>query len=353
MLSKYAKSFLADFYAWIECFWYKKHDHSLIDRMVFWLLLPCSFIYSLAFNCFKYLYLYGFKLPYKPTVPTWVIGNLTVGGNGKTILVMWLANHLQHAGYRVGIVSRGYGQNIPHPISVNQKSQATEVGDEPLMLFKHCQCPVVVCKDRVRAIQYLSRQYSLDIILSDDGLQHFALKADRYIEVINAKRLYGNQYVLPLGPLREPLSNQHRNIDTRIYMNPEGSWVTLPQDELQFTLSPGQFVCVAQPSMQYKAEQLIQNTQTIHAITGIAHPERFFNMLKSMGISCICHAYPDHYQFTAEDFTQYNRESTILMTEKDAVKCIAFATDRFWALKLIAQPNASLMEQLDSWVNML
>jgi tetraacyldisaccharide 4'-kinase len=353
MLSKCAKSALADLYAWIESFWYKNHYNGLIDRMVFLILLPCSFMYSLAFKFFKNLYLYGFKLAYKPTVPTWVIGNLTVGGNGKTILVMWLATHLQRKGYRVGIVSRGYGRNIPHPISVTQESQATEVGDEPLMLFEHCQCPVVVCKDRVRAIQRLSKQYPLDIILSDDGLQHFALKADRYIEVINAKRLYGNQYLLPLGPLREPISIQHKNIDARIYMNPEGSWVSLPQDKLQVTLSPDQFICLAQPSMQYTPQQLIQNTQTIHAVTGIAHSERFFNMLKSMGISCVCHAYPDHYQFTAEDFIQYSSDSMIVMTEKDAVKCKTFATNRFWALKLIAQPNTRLIEQLNLWVNVL
>ncbi len=283
-------------------FWYQKRS------LTAWMLSPLALLYHCIVSVRKALYHYGLCKTTKLSVPVIVVGNVTVGGTGKSPMVGWLADYLQSQGFKPGIVSRGYGGSLnKQPTLVTTEHHAHEVGDEALMLFQKTHLPVVVCRDRVAAGQHLLSQTHCNIIISDDGLQHYALDRDLEIIMVDGKRRFGNGWCLPAGPLRE--------LKSRCKKTP---WVVYTNDDkapYHLQLKPSALLHQGQ---SIPLEQL--HNKTVHAVAGIGHPERFFETLRSLGASVIEHPMPDHHQFTAKD-VQFNDEYWVVITAKDAVKC--------------------------------
>lgn len=257
-----------------------------------------------------------------------VVGNLTVGGSGKTPLVAWLVKELQAKGFRPGIVSRGYGGNAAvYPCVVTKQSLPEEVGDEPLMLHLQTGAPVVVDPRRPRAVAQLLKQFQCDAVISDDGLQHLALSRDIEIIVIDGQRRFGNGYCLPLGPLRESSSR----IVKADFVVVNG---TAKKGEIDMQLLP--HACVALLDGQTIRYAEITKNNQLHAVAGIGNPDRFFELLRQKGLCFISHAFPDHHRYCQADFAFLQPDERVVMTEKDAVKCQHFADSRFYYLPVSA-----------------
>ena len=286
-------------------------------------LLPLSAIFFLILVIRKYFYQFNFLKSFKLKVPVIVVGNITLGGTGKTPLVIHLAKELKKNGYRPGIVSRGYGSRAKGTIEVNQKSKIDEVGDEPILIQRHTQMPVFVSKDRVMAANALIKKYKeINVILSDDGIQHYRLKRDVEVLVIDGSRGFGNGYLLPAGPLREP-KDKLNDVDAIVcnYKKViDGSYLMKYKSKFLVNLKTKQKIAINKAHLS-----------NIHAIAGIGNPDRFFNDLTSLGLVFNSSAYQDHYRFTKKDFKNMSGKN-IIMTEKDAVKCEKFAQDNFWYL---------------------
>jgi tetraacyldisaccharide 4'-kinase len=266
------------------------------------------------------------------------VGNISVGGSGKTPFVIWLAQYLQKQGWHPGIISRGYGGKADHyPCSVQHDSLAAEVGDEPLLIHQRTQCPVVVAPDRVAAGQQLLAENYCNVIITDDGLQHYRL--DRYMEIviIDAKRGLGNQLCLPAGPLREPLSRLE-TVDFKIFHGESDSQRLTMQLQLQ------QAVQLKNNNHQKSLTEFAETP--VYAVAGIGHPQRFFDQLQQLGLTIIPHAFADHHAYTEADF-QFAKAYPILMTEKDAVKCLGFATENMWYVPAEAKLSPSLGPAID------
>ncbi len=261
-------------------------------------------------------------------VPVLVIGNITVGGTGKTPLALHIIEQLKARGWRPGIVSRGYGGNAPsYPFSVSANTDPELAGDEPVLLAARSGCPLVVDPVRSRAGITLVTEHKVNVIISDDGLQHYALARDLEIVVVDDKRRFGNGMLLPAGPLRES-PNRLARVDAVLVNGASG-------DEAGFELEPGSLRQVG-GQQEMRLEEL--RGQKVHAVAAIGYPERFFSTLEQSGIQLLRHAFPDHHAFTADD-VQFDDELKILMTEKDAVKCRLIANDKFWYLPVSARPN--------------
>ena len=284
---------------------------------------PLSAIFFLILVIRKYFYRFNFLKSFKLKVPVIVVGNITLGGTGKTPLVIHLAKELKKNGYRPGIVSRGYGSGVKGTIEVNQKSKIDEVGDEPILIQRHTQMPVFVSKDRVMAANALIKKYKeINVILSDDGIQHYRLKRDVEVLVIDGSRRFGNGYLLPAGPLREP-KDKLNDVDAIVcnYKKViDGSYLMKYKSKFLVNLKTKQKIAINKAHLS-----------NIHAIAGIGNPDRFFNDLTSLGLVFNSSAYQDHYRFTKKDFKNMSGRN-IIMTEKDAVKCEKFAQDNFWYL---------------------
>lgn len=261
-------------------------------------------------------------------VPVIVVGNLTVGGTGKTPLVIAIAKYLQSKGYEPGIVSRGYGGSARYPCEVTEHSSSVEVGDEPLLIYRATGCPMIVDPNRSRAVETLLNFYSCDIVISDDGLQHHALNRDIEIVVIDGERRFGNGYCLPAGPLRESV----RRLKTVDLVVTNGS---AKEGEHAMNLVFQEIRPVLALNKEIKTLQNLKG-QTVHAIAGIGNPNRFFQQLSQFGMTVIPHAFSDHYYFTEEDIS-FDDDLPIIMTEKDAVKCEKIASKRHWYLPVEAQ----------------
>ncbi len=274
-------------------------------------------------------------------VPVIVVGNVSVGGTGKTPTIIALVQLLRAAGFHPGVVSRGYGGLVQDIELVDAASRAAEVGDEPLLIHRHGACPVAVGRERSAAVARL-RQAGCDIVLSDDGLQHYRLARDREIVVIDGRRGLGNGWRLPVGPLRES-PRRLREVD----------WVLLNGDSA--LPLPG----VTTATMQIKPV-VWRNLNTgekiplgaefpgAAAVAGIGNPERFFTSLGVLGITAECRAFADHHPFQIEDF-EFAADRPVLMTEKDATKCEAFARSNWWALQVQAQlPEAFVQDFLQN-----
>ena len=289
------------------------------------LLFPLSAIFFLIFFIRKYLYQFNFLKSFKLNVPVIVIGNITLGGTGKTPLIIHLAKELKKNGYHPGIVSRGYGARSISATEVNQKSDIDEVGDEPILIQKHTHMPVFVSKDRVMAAKALIKKYKkIDVILSDDGIQHYRLMRDVEVLVIDGTRGFGNGYLLPAGPLRE-LKYKLNDVDVIVCNHKkviDGSYLMKYKSEFLVNLKTKQKIPLSKVRLG-----------NIHAIAGIGNPDRFFNDLKSLGLVFNSSAYQDHYRFMKKDFKTMSGKN-IIMTEKDAVKCEKFAQDNFWYLPI-------------------
>ncbi len=291
-------------------------------------LWPLSVLYCLFVRLHRqFLRASAVHLP----VPVVTIGNLTVGGNGKTPLVAWVAALFAGHGYRPGVVARGYGGWAQHwPQRVTPTSDPAEVGDEPVLLARR-GFPVVVGPDRVAAAKVLIDQCDCNVIVSDDGLQHWRLHRDVEVVVIDGVRRFGNGFCLPAGPLREPV-RRLETIDARVVQGGVAR-----SDEWSMRLTGTEFVNVAYPERIRHVADFSE--PTIHAVAGIGNPQRFFDDLRAAGFDPHPHMFPDHHPFTAEDFKFVGREAAVIMTEKDAVKCERFACDNFWFRRVAAEPE--------------
>lgn len=306
------------------------------------LLIPLSWIFSVIINVRKYLYSLGWLESTRLSVPVIVVGNITVGGTGKTPMVIWLADQLKLAGFTPGIISRGYGGTSKLATAVFANSNPQQVGDEPVLIAKRTACPMFVGASRAVAGQALLKANpQCNIIISDDGLQHYALQRDVEIVLINSSLQFGNQLLLPAGPLREKLSRL-QCVDAIVDSGRGADFGYLFKDELPpvFNMQvQGENFESLDGSKPTQAAGCFSNKNII-AIAGIGNPERFFNQLSALGLQFDRKVFADHYQFIAQDLTQFLGK-TILMTEKDAVKCSALTTTDAWYLPITATINDS------------
>lgn len=276
--------------------------------------------------------------PTKLNIPIIIVGNITVGGTGKTPLVIWLVRFLQEHNYKPGIVSRGYGgKNKIFPQKVDSDSDTQQMGDEAVLLARRAGCPVIIAPKRVNAVRYLLNNTDCNIVISDDGLQHYALARDIEIAVIDGERRFGNRWCLPAGPLREPISR----LETVDFIVTNGGEVGL--GEYGMSLIPGDIYNISDPTLKANLNDFAG--QAVHAIAGIGNPDRFFGTLRELGLSIFQHRFPDHYQFAHKDI-DFKDEAKIIMTEKDAVKCETFADYRYWCLPVEAELDAVFGEKL-------
>ncbi len=295
--------------------WYNPHP-------IKW-LIPISWLFSLVILMRRFLYRIHLIKQHSFSVPVIIVGNISVGGNGKTPCVIALTHYLRQRGMQPGIVSRGYGgskNKIPHTVQLTDT--ASDVGDEALLLKQRCQCPVVIAKKRADAVDHLLKTTDCNVVISDDGLQHYALARTVEIIMMDGTHGLGNQYCLPAGPLREPVSRiqQSDAIVLTGNVTSRSQLATTLKMPPTYIMSLAATVCyqLHAPDKQVPLTQLAK--QTVHAVAGIAHPSRFFTMLSAMNIHVIEHAFADHYAFQAVDFADFADEC-ILLTEKDAVKC--------------------------------
>jgi tetraacyldisaccharide 4'-kinase len=315
---------------WLERHW--QHD-TLLSRA----LTPLSWLYCAVVALRRWCYRVGLLRSTRLPVPVVVVGNITVGGTGKTPLVCWLAELLRGAGYRPGIVSRGYGGRArTWPRAVEPDSDPAEVGDEPVLLARRTGCPMVVGPDRVADASMLLREHDCDLIVADDGLQHLALGRDIEIAVVDGMRRFGNARCLPAGPLREA-PGRLTTVDFRVCNGePKG-------DELGMRLKGGRLHRVGDDSMV--AEVATFAGGPVHAVAGIGNPARFFADLRALGLEPIEHPFADHHAYTAADI-DFGDGRPVIMTEKDAVKCVAFAGPEHWYLPVEAVPDPALGRRL-------
>ena len=302
------------------------------------LLFPLSLIFGVVAAARRLGYRLRMLRSQHFPVPVVVVGNITVGGTGKTPLVVWLAQHLKRQGLRPGVVSRGYGGKAEHwPQQVRADSDPASVGDEAVMLAALTGCPMCVGPDRPGAVEALLAHTDVNIVISDDGMQHYALERDLEIAVVDGERRLGNGFLLPAGPLREPKSRLDR-VDI-VVVNGQGH-----KGEFALKLS--------QPSVRaLGSEQEIDvaefSGRTVHAVAGIGHPQRFFDLLAKHGFEVRPHPFPDHHPFDAKDLA-FDDGLPVLMTEKDAVKCRRLVCRDCWVVHVDAQPDAGFVHRLNT-----
>ena len=305
----------------LESHWYRKTPLTL-------LLLPLSWLFCAVALVRRWVYRAGLLKVERLPVPVVVVGNISVGGTGKTPMVAWLVALLRREGFRPGIVSRGYGGKARHwPQQVRPDSDPQMVGDEAVLLARRCRCPMAVGPDRPAAARALLEYSDCDIIISDDGMQHYRLGRDVEIAVVDGVRRFGNGHCLPAGPLREPL-RRLRTVDMVVANGTAG-----PR-EYAMKLQPASLCNLQQPERTRPVQKLAG--QQVHAVAGIGNPRRFFELLGSYGLDVIEHPFPDHHPFCAEDI-RFGDGLPVLMTEKDAVKCQTFAAENDWYLPVDAQ----------------
>jgi tetraacyldisaccharide 4'-kinase len=326
-------------------YWYQPFSWDSQPNFIFFIffrffivpfLIILSFLYQGVIKLRFYCYKLGIKKTEILNIPIIIIGNITVGGTGKTPLVVYISDYLIAQGLRPGIISRGYkASNNKFPQIVSSDSDPCLLGDEAVMLAKQTGCPIVVCRDRVAAVKKLLSQSDCNIIVSDDGLQHYALHRDIEIAVVDAQRVWGNGRCLPAGPLREPVSRLH----TVDFICVQGKKEKNISQDFDFSRqAPNYMSYIPGDIYQIINRQVILDPAScvnypIHAVAGIGNPNQFFALLRSQGLEIIEHAFPDHHAFTAQDI-DFGFESLVIMTEKDAVKCRRFADDRHWCLPI-------------------
>lgn len=306
---------------------------------VLWLLLPLHALFVGVSTLRRWLYRSHWLASHKAPVPLIVVGNINLGGSGKTPVTLAVVEHLRRNGWNPGIISRGYGGSGPFPLQVNPQVAISACGDEPWLLQRRTGVPLVVAPDRVLAAQFLCQHNpQVDIIVADDGLQHYRLQRDLELLVIDGKRGFGNGWRLPIGPLREPIKRATQ-VDFCLQNGGQQPLSSLP-DGLPvalFQLQPQPWRRVIDDS-PVASELLSLATDEIIAVAGIAAPQRFFSTITDLGIvPQQCRSYADHYPFSATDFVDIEPQQWLLMTEKDAVKCRDFAQKNWCYLPVIAQ----------------
>lgn len=310
----------------IDKLWYGTHPLQ-------WALRPFSWVFSCVTTMRRW-YLQTF-CQIKSSIPIIVVGNLSVGGVGKTPLVIELAKRFHAKGLRVGIVSRGYGATMTDfPYEIQLDDDANKVGDEPLLIAQKTNCPVVIAPQRTQAVTYLLEKKNCQIIISDDGLQHYRMGRSIEIAVIDGMRGLGNGWCLPAGPLRE---SEKRLKEVDFVIVNEGSW----PNAHPMTLKVGKITHFV-TKKEINPELLL--AQKFAAVAGIGNPQRFYSSLERLGIKFNAYSYPDHYQFKADDLN-YDK-SLVIMTEKDAVKCHSFQSDNMYYLPVEAVLNDAFWDAL-------
>lgn len=319
--------------AWIESHW---------DRVtpVSALLYPVSLMYGGVAGLRRAAYQSGIAGSVRLPVPVIVVGNVTVGGTGKTPLTLWLAGFLRDNGRTPGIVCRGYGARMRTSRRVLPESDPLANGDEAVLLARHSGCEVWAGVDRAATARaLLTAQPSCDIVVSDDGLQHYALARDLEICVVDSARGFGNGWLLPAGPLREP-PFRLAQVDAVVFNGgPAPGVKTRKTPTFGMKLEGREFRNLLNPG--YTAGAGDFHGKRVHAVAGTGDPERFFRHLQAMGLHFLPHSFPDHYSFTASDLA-YDGAQAVLMTEKDAVKCRRFANETHWELPVDAVPDPAL-----------
>lgn len=308
-------------------------------------LLPLSLLFGAGIALRRWAYRFGLLRSAWLPVPVVVVGSTVVGGVGKTPLVRALAAALAQHGRHPGVVSRGYGGRNRSPRRVTPGDDPAIVGDEPLLIAADA-LPIWIGSDRVAASRaLLSAHPECDVILADDGLQHYALRRNFEIAVIDGGRGFGNGWLLPAGPQREPRSRLNQ-VDAIVWLG-TGAPVAAgdPQRTTEMVYEPLPWRSLVQPDAAADPDTW-RRSGVIHALAGIGNPQRFFDLLRRVGLDPVCHAFPDHYRYTAADL-QFADATAILMTEKDAVKCTAFADARCWYLPIRARIEPALIARLE------
>jgi len=339
----------------IEKVWFKNHraKYYLVP-----LLLPLTLVFWLISTLRRLGFLFGILKSYAISKPVIVVGNIGVGGNGKTPVVVHLVELAKKQGLKPGVISRGYGGTAEnYPYLLDESSTTKQAGDEPVLIYQRCKVPVVVGRDRVANAKMLVAQ-GCDIIISDDGLQHYRLQRDVDIIVIDSKRQFGNGFLLPAGPLREG-TWRLKHADLLIYngiktseQNKTNNKVSIKEsikesikasneDESLLMLLAATEVVHIQSAKKISLNDFLKQKSAVNAIAGIGDPQRFFDTLQTLGFNLLEQkGFIDHKDFILDDFEQFNNELPLLMTEKDAVKCHGFAQDNWWYLPVNAQFSA-------------
>jgi tetraacyldisaccharide 4'-kinase len=277
------------------------------------LLWPAAKLYENGAKRRRFRYLTGRAAPWRAPVPVIVVGNITVGGTGKTPFVVWLANRLKTQGFRPGVVSRGYGGRAQqYPLDVTEETRTAAAGDEPVLIQRRTGCPVVVDPNRIAAVQRLVQQHACDVVISDDGLQYYALARDVEIAVIDGTRGLGNGLCLPAGPMREP----RQRLDEVDLVVSTGQASGVVTSERVMRIEPVTFVNLVTRERIAAADF---PAGAVHAVAGIGNPERFAHTLTTLGLTPQLLALPDHHPYTIDDVL-FDDERPVVLTEKDAVK---------------------------------
>jgi tetraacyldisaccharide 4'-kinase len=331
-------------YNWIHRVWYE-------DAPSGWILVPLSGLYWLVLGLRKFLYDCGALQTRKADIPVVVVGNITAGGTGKTPTVLWLVEQLRARGFTPGIVSRGYGcSKASTSMRVEADSDAAVAGDEPVLLARRGRCPVVVDPDRARAAAMLAAD-GADVVIADDGLQHYRLARDYEICVIDGLRGLGNRRLLPAGPLREGvqrLADVEQVLVNGVLRRSDRALTTAEQNAISFELVATE-ACRLNGSLARPIDRFAGTT--VHGVAAIGNPRRFFDLLRLHGIQVIEHEYPDHAELSIADL-EFGDNFEVFMTEKDAVKLGRGSKDKFWyvPVELTMDPveSAPLLEQIES-----
>jgi tetraacyldisaccharide 4'-kinase len=333
---------------WLTQLWYRESAGPS-------LLQPLAWLYGLISGLRRYAYARGWLKTQRVGKPVIVVGNLTVGGTGKTPLVAWLAEQLSASGLKVGIVSRGYGRSQRAPQVVHVESGWRDVGDEPFLLRQLTGCDTVVARDRSAGARHLVA-LGVDVVIADDGLQHLRLARDCEIVVVDGARGFGNGRLLPAGPLREPACRVREASVVVVNGVPEHASLlagegSLAPTTLQMSLYGGEAYRLDGLAGPQSLEHF--SGQRVHAVAGIGNPSRFFRDLRARGIDVIEHPFADHHPFVAADLT-FADDLSVLMTQKDAVRCRSLANERLWYVPVVARfGDAQARELLDRVVRTL
>jgi tetraacyldisaccharide 4'-kinase len=305
--------------SWLNSIWYDRAAPP-------WWMVPLSLTYGAVSGSRRFLYAHHLRKASRVSCPVVVVGNVSVGGTGKTPLVCWLVAHLAERGYRPGIVTRGYGGSSRDVRRITAADDPGVVGDESILLARRTGAPVAIGRDRPAAGQLLVAE-GCNVIVSDDGLQHYALARDCEVVVIDGDRRFGNGWLLPAGPLREA-PGRLRAADAVVVNGGRA----LLRGALSMRLEAKTAVALRGGAVRPLRE--FAGT-SINAVAGIGNPERFFNMLRSRGIEVLGRPLPDHAHLKPEDI-EFGDDKSVLMTEKDAVKCTGFAGVRHWYVPVSA-----------------
>ncbi|WMS88043.1 tetraacyldisaccharide 4'-kinase [Pleionea litopenaei] len=319
-----------------------KHADSFWYRKSLWryLLLPIHWLLILLVKIRRVAYQREWIKSYQSKTPIWVIGNISVGGTGKTPFLIWLVDYLKQKGLSVGVVTRGYGGSSEnYPLLVESSTSPDVCGDEPKLISARSQCPVVVDPIRSRAVSWIEKNLAVDVILSDDGLQHYAMNRQLEFCLVDGYRMFGNELLMPLGPLREPV-NRLNACDLVIQNSGE------QQFDCYFTLHADALVNVQNEDVIQLTSRESWPFDEYDAVCGIGNPEKFRVTLSQFSQPDRLVTFSDHHAFKPEDLLPLDQKP-LVMTEKDAIKCRAFAKNHWWYLRITPVINLELVSRID------